>query len=55
MIFVAKNIYVFVPNLCMLSGYAKAHIWGINHNFWMSRNIYSEIVHVFLCKLIKQD
>jgi hypothetical protein len=23
MIFVAKNIYVFVPNFCMLSYYAK--------------------------------
>jgi hypothetical protein len=27
MIFVAKNNYVFVPNFCMLSCYAKMHLW----------------------------
>jgi hypothetical protein len=27
MIFVAKNIYGFVPNLCMMSSYVKTHLW----------------------------
>jgi hypothetical protein len=55
MIFVAKNVYVFVPNLCMLSCYAKTHLWLINHDFWFSINIYSYFVHVFLRKFVKQD
>jgi hypothetical protein len=55
MIFVAKNNYVFVPNFCMLSFDAKMHLWWINHNFIINKNIYSWNMLVFLCKCITQD
>jgi predicted nucleic acid-binding Zn finger protein len=41
MIFVDKNNYILVPNFCMLSFYAKMHLWGINDDFMFVRNIYS--------------
>jgi hypothetical protein len=49
MIFVAKNIYVFVPNLCMLSCYVKytsgelIMIFGVTEIFILNLCMFSFI------------